>query len=151
MAPPVSPFYRIWFTTIDPIISLSGIYLNIFNPTTILSSYSPIYASPRSETILLLDTVAAFLAGLVYLEVVLLRVKAADMVVWRAVQAGQLIVDLGMLAAFTRALKVQGRMGIGNWRAEEWGNYGITAGVAVIRVLFLTGVGIGRKKGRKRA
>ena len=146
MAPPVPSFYRIWFTTIDPIISLSGVYLNIFNPTTILSSYSPTYAPPRSETILLLDTVAAFLAGLIFLQIVLLRAKATDMVVWRAVQTGQLIVDLGMLAAYTRALRVQGRMSLGNWRAEEWGNYTIVVGVEIIRLMFLTVVGMGRKK-----
>ena len=73
------------------------------------------------------------------------------MVVWRAVQTCQLIVDLGMLAAFTRALRVQGRMSIGKWRAEEWGNYAIVVGVAMIRGSFLMGVGMGRKKGRKRA
>ncbi|MCJ1271806.1 hypothetical protein MMC22_011711 [Lobaria immixta] len=139
-------FYRIWFTLIDPLFSILGIYSNIFTPSTILLSYSPTYRSPpTSETILCLDTVAAFLSGLIFLQVYLLRAKANDITVWRAVQGSTLIVDIGLLAAFARALGNQGRLGsIGGWRVEEWGNYAITVGVAIVRGAFLMEVGMGK-------
>ncbi|KAG7010078.1 hypothetical protein G7Y79_00001g003500 [Physcia stellaris] len=138
-------FYRIWFTLIDPLVSFSGIYLNILHPSTILHSYSPTYHSPTIETILCLDTVAAFLCGYIFLQVYLLRAKAHDLTVWRAVQGSMLIVDFGLLAAYTRALGSQGRLGeVAGLRVEEWGNYMITVGVAVVRGAFLMGVGMGK-------
>lgn len=143
MAQAIPRFYRIWFTIVDPLISLLGVYTNFFTPITILNSYSPTFISPPgSETILLLETVAAFLVDLIFLQLFLLRAKSSDMTVWRALQGSQLLVDIGMLGAFARALKSEGRMDLKVLRAEEWGNYLITAGVAVIRSAFLIGVGM---------
>lgn len=150
MAKAIPSFYRIWFTIVDPLLSLLGVYTNFFTPTTILNSYTPTFVSPPgSETILFLETVAAFLVGLIFLQLFLLRAKSTDMTVWRALQGSQLLVDIGMLGAFTRALKSQGRMDLKVLRAEDWGNYLITAGVAVIRSAFLIGVGMNSQK-RKR-
>ena len=60
-------------------------------------------------------------------------------------QGSTLIVDIGLLAAFARALGNQGRLGsIGGWRVEEWGNYAITVGVAIVRGAFLMEVGMGK-------
>ena len=56
-----------------------------------------------------------------------------------------LIIDFGLLAAFTRALGNQGRLGsIGEWRVQEWGNYAITVGVAVVRMAYLMEFGMGK-------
>lgn len=150
MASPVPSFYRIWFTIVDPVLSLVGICGNIFTPTTVLKSYSPSFVSPpASETILLLDTKTAFVAGLGFLQIVLLRAKPADITVWRTVQASTLLANLGMLSAFARALSLQGRTDLRVWRSEEWTNYAVTAGLAVIRSAFLLGIGMGGRKGKK--
>lgn len=150
MAPQIPTFYRIWFTIVDPLFTLLGIYSMVFNPKTVLNSYSPTYISPpSSETVLLLDVKAAFLVGLLYLQLVLLRARPTDVTVWRALQASTLLVDLGMLAAFARALSVQGRMDARLLRVEEWGNYAITAGLAVVRSSFLVGVRAGARKGKR--
>ena len=150
MGKAIPSFYRIWFTIVDPLLSLLGVYSNLITPATILNSYAPRFISPPgSETIFLLDTVAAFLVGLSFLQLFLLRAKPNDMTVWRAVQASTLLVDIGMLGAFARALKSQGRMDLKIWRAEEWTNYVITVGVALIRIAFLTNVGMNKEK-RKR-
>jgi len=139
----IPTFYRVFFTNIDPILSLSGVILNILSPTTILASYSPTYTDPPSiETILLLDNTAGFLAGFTLLQLYLLRNKR-DMVVWKAVQGSMLVVDVFMLGGFTRALRKQGRLGFANWRLEEWGNIGITAFVRFLRSAFILGVGMG--------
>lgn len=68
--------------------SLLGDFSNIITPTTMLNSYSPSFTSPpASETVVLLDTMAAFLVGPIFLQVFLLRAKPTDITVWRAVQA----------------------------------------------------------------
>jgi hypothetical protein len=139
-------FYRIWFTIVDPLLAFVGVFSNLFAPTATLNSYSPSYVSPSAtETTLLLETVAGFLAGLVSLQVVLLRARPSDMTVWRALQASTLLVDTAMLGGPARALSSQRRTDWRVWRTEEWTHLAITAGVVVIRVAFLLGVGIGRQ------
>ena len=150
MAKAIPNFYRIWFTIVDPLISLLGVYTNFFTPTTILKSYSPTFISaPGSETILLLETVAAFLVRFIFLQLFLLRAKSTDMTVWRALQGSQLLVDIGMLGTFARALQSQGRMSLKVLRAEEWGNYLITERVAVMRSAYLMGFGMKSEKRKK--
>ncbi|KAL8712510.1 MAG: hypothetical protein Q9220_003358 [cf. Caloplaca sp. 1 TL-2023] len=89
MTHPIPPFYRTFFTLIDPVLSFLGIYTNIFTPHTVLSSYSPHFSHPAApETTVLLHTVAAFLAGLIFLQIYLLRVaRPRDFEVWKAVEA----------------------------------------------------------------
>ena len=72
------------------------------------------------------------------------------MTVWRAVQTITLVVDIGMLAAFTKALNAQGRMDVRAWRAEKWVNYPVTVGRAVIRSGFLLALAeLGGRERRK--
>jgi hypothetical protein len=150
MSSPIPSFYRIWFTIVDPLLALVGVFSNLFAPAATLSSHSPSYISPpATETTLLVDTVAGFLAGLVFLQVVLLRARPSDMTVWRALLASTLLVDIAMLGGSARALSSQGRTDRRVWRTEEWTHLPITAGVVVIRVAFLLGMGMGRQgKGR---
>ncbi|KZP10763.1 hypothetical protein FIBSPDRAFT_1051146 [Athelia psychrophila] len=150
MSSTMPSFYRIWFTVVDPLLSIAGVLGNLFVPTTILNSYSPSFVSPpATETIYLLDATAGFLAGLVLLQVVLLRARPTDVTVWRVLQASMLLVDLAMLGGFARALSAQGRTVWRVWRAEEWTNLVIIAGVAVIRTAFVLGVGMGgQRKGK---
>lgn len=151
MASSIPSFYRVWFTVIDPILSLFGVFGNLLTPTVILNSYSPFYASPpTTETIFLLDTTAGFLAGLTFLQVVLLRAKPTDVTVWRALQASIVLVDIGMLAGLVRVLSAEGRADWKVWRVQEWTNMGITAAVLIIRAAFLLGVGMrGHRKGKR--
>ena len=142
----IPSFYRIWFTTIDPLFSLLGVTTNLFSPASVLTSYSIRPASPpATETMFLLDTVAGMLGGLMVFQVYLMRAKPTDLVVWRAVQAATVLVDIGMLGGFLRAMGREGRMGIGRWRGEEWINLGFLVTVLGIRGAFLGGLGIGTK------
>jgi hypothetical protein len=114
MSSRIPSFYRIWSTIVDPLLTLVGVFGNLFAPIATLNSYSPSYVSPpATETTLLLDTVAGFLAGLAFLQVVLLRARTTDMTVWRALQASTVLVDIAMLGGFARALSGQGRT---DWR-----------------------------------
>lgn len=78
---------------------------------------------------------------MVFIQVYLLPKRANDLLVWRAFEAGTLLIDLGLLAAVGRSLSAQGRLELGRLRAEDWGNLGITGTVAVVRGAFLLGLG----------
>lgn len=152
MSSPIPSFYRIWFTVVDPILSIAGVVGNLFAPASILNSYSPSYVSPpATETIFLLDATAGFFAGVALLQVVLLRARPADVTVWRLVEASIILVDFAMLGGFARALRAEGRTDWSVWRIEEWTNLIILAGVAVIRTAFILGVGMGGRRKEKKA
>ena len=151
MSTQIPSFYRVFFASVDPFIALSGVLANLFAPDLVLDSYNPQYTPPRAaETTLLLDTVAGFLIGTIFLQVVLLRAKPDDLTVWRCLQASIMLVDFTMLAAFSRAFAAQGRTDWRVWRAEEWTNLGVTAGVAAMRMAFLSSFGFGRAGRGKR-
>ena len=98
MSGSIPSFYRVFFTIIDPLIAASGVVANILEPNTILRSYSPVAViPPRTDTTVLLDTVAGFLSGTILLQTVLLRLRPSDIAVWKTLQMSILIVDLAML------------------------------------------------------
>ena len=63
-----------------------------------------------------------------------------DLKVWRIVQFGILLIDLGLLWGVWVA-HVEGGVDWGRWEGGEWANNGILGLVAVIRSAFLLGVG----------
>lgn len=73
-----------------------------------------------------------------------LRVTS-DIKVWRIIVAGVLFIDLAILGSVYVSLQRQDRLEVEKWRWQDWGNVLFTGGVAVIRGLFLAGVGAGRK------
>jgi hypothetical protein len=135
--------YVIFFTTIDPLIALSGILTTIFSPHTILTLYNPRAKLPPSiETSTLLYITSSFYLSTIFLQVVLLTLQRDDLTVWKCLQSSILIQDLGILAAVGRSLRVQGRMDAALLTAEEWGNIAILGAVGLIRVLFIAGLGL---------
>ena len=95
---------------------------------------------------MLLDHLAAFLVGFVFFQLYLLPKRSGDLLVWRGVQAGTLLIDVCLLAAVTRSLAAQGRLELGKLRVEDWGNFAITGTVGVVRSAFLLGIGMKGKK-----
>lgn len=143
----IPSFYRIFFSFIDPLVALSGVYLNYFDGDTVITSiFPPSHAWSRitpSHT-LLLEQSGGFLLMIVFLQVFLLR-HTKDLGVWKLFEASLLITDFGMFYSFWNALSMQGRLEPGSWRVEEWGNVGITGFVTAVRILFLMGIGLGRQ------
>ncbi|EXJ75151.1 uncharacterized protein A1O5_01847 [Cladophialophora psammophila CBS 110553] len=153
MASPTIPtFYRVFFSTIDPLIALSGALTQVFAPATILTLYNPSSAAlpPAIETTVLLDSTAGYLVSTMFLQVVMLRARPADLTVWRCLQGSILIQDLAIIGAVVGALKTQHRLDWGLVTAKEWSNLAILAGVGALRVAFLLGIGVGgRGKAKK--
>ncbi len=149
-AQPIPAAYRIFFTSLDPLVALGGAYLHFFLPETVLDSYIPATVSPHEpQHYMLYQQLGGFLLGSAFLSIVLLR-YTGDLGVWRILQASILIVDVTLLFTQWDALARQGRLSLGATRAEDWGCAAITGTVAVVRVLFLTGVWLGRKGGGRR-
>ncbi|KAF7348600.1 hypothetical protein MVEN_01377800 [Mycena venus] len=144
MTSPIPSFYRIWFTIVDPILASSGLLGNLFVPGTALRTYTPnAVLPPAPETTMLLDTTAGFFAAVMFLSIVLLRARPTDFGLWRMVMFSILLVDIAILGGLARLLRAEGRTNPVAWRPEEWVNFVITAGVAVIRTAFCLGVGMG--------
>jgi hypothetical protein len=143
MDPPIPSFWRIWFATIDPIIASTGILGNIFTPDVVLGSYSPKpIIPPALETTVLLETSAGFFAGIMFLQVVLLRLRSRDVTVWKCVQLSIFFADIAIIASVLLALNKQGRLDPSLWRWEEVGNLVITTFALATRVFFILGVGM---------
>lgn len=149
MPPPHLPtFYRIWFTTIDPLCILLTIHACIFTPSTAyamlipptIQSYNPVAHAA------LLYQAASLFSFIGIMAAVLLRLSD-DPVVWRTVQVGILAVDVGLILTGLANQWHQGRLEVEEWRGVDWMNFLFTVLVAGIRGAFLGG--IGENKGTK--
>ncbi|KAF4984793.1 hypothetical protein FZEAL_84 [Fusarium zealandicum] len=148
--PNIHNFYRVWFTCIDPLVLIPTVYSLIFTPEVILDALIPatlsVYDPAQSFLFHQLAALYAFL-GIVLGGV--LR-ASSDINVWRIVTAGVLLIDVALLASLYVSLDQQGRLELGKWRWQDWGNVVLTAGLVVIRGMFLAGVGVGAEgKGKK--
>ncbi len=151
MPSPISPIYRFWFTRLDPLLTIIGIYCNFFTPEFILAGLNPKYHSPpTSETILLLDTGGAWFIAVLILQLGLLRARPDDVLLWRYFAAAVGAVDVVICGAILRALNAQGRLGLGDWRGEEWINLGVTAACAGVRIALVLVVGVDEWGGKAR-
>lgn len=138
-------FYRVWFTCVDPLTLIPTVYALIYAPEFMLEGlippsmavYNPIEGFFYHQLAALYAFVGMILGGV-------LRVTS-DVKVWRIIVAGVLLIDVAILASMYVSLERQGRLEMASWRSQDWGSLLWTGGVAVIRGLFLAGVGAGRK------
>lgn len=141
-SPHVHPFYRVWFTIIEPVVLFFTVLACIFSPATILETVLPPSIEPFSPISHgpLLHQSAALYGFMAIIFGVLLRVSP-DPKIWRIVQAATLGVDLALLATMYALLKQQDRLDVAGWRGGDWFNALFTVFVAVIRVAYLRGIG----------
>jgi hypothetical protein len=142
-ASPIHPLYRFWFTGLDPLLTLIGIYCNIMQPNFILAGLNPAFHSPPApETITLLDTGGAWFCACLIFQLGLLRARPTDVLVWHYFAAAVGVVDVIICSAILRGLSAQGRLDVRAWRVEEWVNLGVTAACAVVRAGFVLRIGV---------
>lgn len=117
---PIPSFYRIFCTTVDPILALTCALTCLFAPAATLKGFSPTAViPPATETLFCLHNLAGFYAGTALLQIFLLRARPTNVIVWRAVQFSIFLVDIAMLAGFARSLTVTGRTHWNVWRIDE--------------------------------
>ncbi|KAK5115350.1 hypothetical protein LTR62_001550 [Meristemomyces frigidus] len=150
--PTIPASYRIFFTTIDPLLALTGFISALFVPTAIVGTHLPVSGQePPAETTFLLQTLAGFYLALLVLEVYLLRVRPHDLTIWRALEFSLLLTDFFLVGATAKWLGAEGGLNPLFWGLGEVGAIALTAGLGVIRVLFIIGVGMRSGTGVKSA
>ncbi|KAK7188665.1 hypothetical protein DPSP01_013309 [Paraphaeosphaeria sporulosa] len=138
--------YRIFFTSIDPLIALSGAYMDYFDPETILASAFPrsgSYAKPTPPVTFLLMQAGGSFIMMAFLMVFMLR-YTSDVKIWKMFQFGVLVTDFTLFFSLFGALEGTGRLNVGAVRWEEWGTIIITGFLTLLRLAFLGGFGFGK-------
>ena len=136
----IHSFYRTWFTVVDPLSLIPTVSGILFTPEFMMDALLP-GATPNPDHAFLLHQLAAMYAFMAIVLAGVLR-ATSDIKVWRVVIAGVLLVDISILVSMYVSLEHQGRLGLENWRWQDWGNLLFTGGVALIRSFFLLGVGV---------
>ncbi|KPI45334.1 uncharacterized protein AB675_2362 [Cyphellophora attinorum] len=81
--------YRLWFSTLEPLMGISGFYFNHINPTYLLRTLNPSYnvlLPMAPETRLLLDTTTGLYAQNLFLQLIL---RAPDPMMWVSGRSGR--------------------------------------------------------------
>ncbi|KAM5360886.1 hypothetical protein ACJZ2D_013453 [Fusarium nematophilum] len=147
----IPSFYRFWFTWIDPLSLAPTVYGLLYTPEFMLEGLIPASMSVYDPQQSFLFHQLAALYGFVGITLAGVLRVSSDVKVWRVITAGVLLIDLTILASVYVSLEQQGRLGLEAWRWQDWGNLLWTGGVAVIRTLFLAGVGFKAAVKGKRA
>lgn len=146
----IHPFYRLWFTCIDPFSLVPTVLGLLFKPDLMMQGLIPATLSVRNpDHAFLFHHLAALYAFLALSLGGILR-ATKEIRVWKIVVAGVLMVDVSILASVFVSLDQQGRLGLAKWRWQDWGNLLYTGGVAIIRGLFLANVGVKTEPGREK-
>ncbi|KAJ9144061.1 hypothetical protein NKR23_g6169 [Pleurostoma richardsiae] len=160
--PKVAFVYTLWFTWIDPVLSLIGAYGGFFVPNLLLASYIPdTVASPAAPKelspnpnamanpahALIFNQLGGFFLLTFTLSTFLLR-YTPDFTIWSLYEGAILIVDVIILVATALAYANQGRLSPFTWRPEDWFSVLVTGLCAVLRAGFVLRIGVGEKEKR---
>jgi hypothetical protein len=135
-------FYRVWFTWVDPISLFGTVYGLLTAPDFFMdalipasmSTVNPDHAFFFHQTAALYLFMALIMAGI-------LR-ASPDIKIWKIVQGSILVVDLSLLASLYVCLEHQGRLDPADWRWIDYTNLVYTGYMALLRISFLSGVGV---------
>ncbi|KAH7176902.1 hypothetical protein EDB81DRAFT_850699 [Dactylonectria macrodidyma] len=140
MADQIHPIYRIWFLWVDPVLTLAGIYGNLFNHDLATMTFFANY--PPTEELKPFVYLLGGMGGSFFCLFVLLLRYTHDVNVWKIVQFGILWADFAMLTGMYVGMRLENRVAISNWRMEDWVGGGITVACTLLRALFVLGVGV---------
>ena len=145
-------FYRIFFLYIDPVICLSGIYLFFFDhhtfirngvPSAISSQISPTSTlSPLTKYLIM--AIGSYSLFVFAMQIFLLNQfkdapRGLNIKIWRTVQFGILLIDLGLFCGVYVA-NPKAALDVSDWGSGDWTNNGILGLVVLVRSAFLVGV-----------
>lgn len=136
-------FYWYFCTIVDPLLSLSALYIQYFDPLVFMDSGfardSPFAKLTPSHSFLMHQFGGAF-AAWAFLMLTMLR-ETKEMKVWIRFQTALAFTDVAALYSHWKALEAQGRLGLGLLRWDERGSIIILQVILVIRMAFVFGVG----------
>jgi hypothetical protein len=155
------PIYNFTFLWLDPFLSLIGFVgafaspeklIESWTPTTIpnpASSALPALPNPRAihhtEYNVLIHELGGFFFTTMIIFSVLFR-YTRDPFIWKLILACVGLIDFILLGSTAVQYKEQGRLDPATWRWEDWFSVGVTAYVAVARLAYVLGIGVGKKE-----
>lgn len=135
--------YWYFCTVVDPLLSLSALYIQYFDPWLFMDSGfardSP-FAKLTPSHHFLMHQFGGVFAAWAFLMLTMLR-ETKEMRVWTRFQTALAFTDIAALYSHWKALEAQGRLGLGLLRWEERGSIVILEIILVIRLGFVFGVG----------
>lgn len=149
----IPAFYWYFCTAIDPLFSLSAVYLDYFDRKTFLAhgfaESSPFGTITPSHTFLMHQSGGLF-AALAFMMFTMLR-ETNDMKVWTRFQQALCLTDVAVMFSQWKALEAQNRLGLAKLRWEEGSNVVLVVIILLIRLGFVAGVGFKKrsKAGRR--
>lgn len=155
---PIPRFYRALFAYIDPALAFFVTYQTFFKPVDFVAPYlaSPTTKLDSLHHLLLHQLGAGYLGSGLKSLLVLLGFKfwagghEVSLGVWKALVAGFLVEDCGLIFSVLAGMRAQGRLRLGGVRSGEWGIIGLVGTAMALRSAFLMDVGLGKtRKGSK--
>lgn len=140
MADQIHPIYRAWFLWVDPILTVAGMYGNLFAHDLAVEAFFANYPLTEELKPFLYQIGGMGTSYLVLL--ILLQRYTQDVVVWKILHFAILWADFTMLTSIYVAMRHEGTLAVSNWRALDWFSIVITGICTVLRALFVLGVGV---------
>jgi hypothetical protein len=139
--------YTLFFLTIEPMSAVVGACCAYFQPDQYLflthAASAPEGTVPLSTNIVLTQLANLYL--LFALNEALVLRTTSDLRVWSVLLFGLLVADFGHLYSVS-SLGPEIYWKVTSWNAMDWGNIGFVYVGALMRIAFLSGVGMGKAK-----
>ncbi|KAM0350489.1 hypothetical protein ACHAPU_002968 [Fusarium lateritium] len=130
----IHPVYSLWFLTIDPILTVIGMWGNLFDHDLATQAFLDNYP-PTEHLKCFLYQIGGMGTSYLILQLTLLR-YTHDINIWKMVQLAILPADFTLLTA----------------TYVDWASIVVTGICTVLRIAFVLGIGVKDAKGRaKRA
>ncbi|KAF5661438.1 hypothetical protein FHETE_8500 [Fusarium heterosporum] len=142
----IHPVYSLWFLTIDPILTVIGMWGNLFNHDLAVQSFFDNYP-PTEHLKCFLYQIGGMGTSYLILQLTLLR-YTHDISIWKMVQLAILPADFTMFTAIYVGMRISGNLGLADWRFVDWASIVITGICTVLRIAFVLGIGVKDAKGR---
>ncbi|KAL9603272.1 MAG: hypothetical protein Q9219_001294 [cf. Caloplaca sp. 3 TL-2023] len=136
--------YRFLFLYFEPIAAFSGALLTFFTPASYLLTLSPT-AKYTSDTFPIYAQMTGHLILFAWLQLYLLR-ATSSVKLWKIVLFGMFMCDVVHVYSSCVGLGPERIYDLKVWRIEEWVSLVTTGVVAVMRLAFCLGVGVGQEE-----
>ncbi|KAL4731429.1 hypothetical protein ACLX1H_000395 [Fusarium chlamydosporum] len=142
----IHPIYTLWFLWVDPALTLVGMWVNFFDHKLAMQAFFVNYPLDAHFSPYLYQ-IGGMGTSYLILMCTLLR-YTHDIYIWKMVQGAILPADFTMLTAIYIGMKMEGNLGLANWRWEDWFSVIVTGICTILRIGFVLGFGVNDTRGR---
>lgn len=142
----IHPIFTLWFLWVDPALTLVGMWVNFFDHKLAMQAFFVNYPLDAHFSPYLYQ-IGGMGTSYLILMCTLLR-YTHDIYIWKMVQGAILPADFTMLTAIYIGMKMEGNLGLANWRWEDWFSVIVTGICTILRIGFVLGFGVNDTRGR---